>query len=178
VGLKALEELPEGSRIWVFGADRPLEGSQTARLLEEMRGFLEDWTAHRRELSAALGWLHHRFLVVGVDASGASASGCSVDGLMRQLQELEEDIGARLVDTAPVWFRDPREEGRIRTVSRDRFRELAEEGVLGPGTPVFDLSVQRVDEIREGRWERPAGESWHASLLPDTRPEGAAGPEV
>lgn len=176
MGLMALDDLPEGSRVWVFGADRSLDSDETAHLLDGMHRFLEDWTAHRRELEASLDWLHHRFLVVGVDGSATGASGCSIDGLMRRLREMEEEIGASLVDTAPVWFRDPRADGRIRTVSRGRFRELADEGVVGPGTPVFDLGVERVEEVRGDRWERPAAESWHASLLPDTTREGAPGP--
>lgn len=174
MSLHPMDELPDASRLWIFGSDRSPDPDQTAHLLDRTRAFLEDWSAHRRELSVGLDWRRHRFLLVAVDESRSAASGCSIDGLMHHLSSMEEATGLGLVDTSPVWFRDPREDGRIRTVGRGRFRELAEEGVVGPGTPVFDLTVEELGEVREGRWERPAGESWHASLLPETRPGDAA----
>ena len=33
-------------------------------------------------------------------------------------------------------------------------------------TVVFDLTVDRLGELRDGRWELPAAASWHRQLLP------------
>lgn len=175
MSLPSIDELPGSSRTWIFGADRPPGPGEAARVLDRMRSFLEGWTAHRRHLRAALDWRHDRFLVVAVDESSAAASGCSVDDLMRRLEALEEETGLGLVDTAPVWFRDPGEGGRVRTVGRSRFRELAEAGEVGPATVVFDLTVDSLEAVRSGRWEAPAGETWHASLLPGPAEEAGAG---
>ena len=175
MSLSPIDELPDSSRTWVFGADRPPGPDAAAQVLDRMRAFLEDWTAHRRHLRAALDWRHERFLIVAVDESSAAASGCSVDDLMGLLAALEEETGLGLVDTAPVWFRDPREDGRVRTVDRSRFRELAEAGEVGPATVVFDLTVDSLEAVRSGRWEAPAGETWHASLLPEPAEEAGAG---
>jgi hypothetical protein len=50
-------------------------------------------------------------------------------------------------------------------VSRAEFKALAEAGSVTDETPVFDLSVTRVRQAREGGWERPAGDSWHRRYL-------------
>lgn len=175
MSLRPLKDLPDASRLWIFGADPAPEPRQTARLLDRTRAFLEDWTAHRKQLHAGLDWRRHRFLLVAVDESRTRASGCSIDELMRHLGELETETGVGLTDTAAVWFRDPAGGGRIRSVSRQRFRELAEAGVVGPETTVYDLTVDRLGQLRAGRWERRAADAWHASLLPDTAPERPAG---
>lgn len=175
MSLRPLEELPDASRLWIFGTDRRPEPRQTARILDRMRAFLGDWTAHRTELTAGLDWRRHRFLLVAVDEGRRAASGCSIDDLMRCLEELERETGLGMTDTSRVWFRDPREGDRIRCVSRQRFRELAEAGVVGPGTTVFDLTVDRLGKLRRGRWELPAGDAWHASLLPDAARETPTG---
>lgn len=175
MSLRPLEELPDSTRLWIFGADRRPGPRQAARVVEQMRSFLEAWTAHREELRAGFDWRRHRFLVVGVDESRAAASGCSIDDLMRCLAELERETGLELTDTSPVWFRDPEDEGRIRRVPRQRFRELAEAGTVGPETTVYDLTVDRLGDLRRGRWEVPAREGWQASLLPDRARGPAAG---
>jgi len=131
-----------------------------------MSAFLEAWTAHGSDLRVGLDWRHHRFLLVGVDERAAGASGCSIDALTRRLGELEEELGLRLRDASPVWYRDPAGDGRIQCVSRPDFRAMAGEGRVGAGTTVFDLTVESLGELRAGRWEVPAGRSWHARLLP------------
>lgn len=169
-----LEQLPASSRTWIYGAHRPPDGSEAAHLIGHTRRFLRDWTAHDRALRAGFDWRHHRFLIVAVDESRAAASGCSIDALVRHVSEMESELELPLVDTAPVWLRDPDRDGRIRTVSREEFRRLAEEGRVDASTTVFDLTVDRLGDLREGAWELPAGECWHASLLPDadTSPAG------
>lgn len=174
--LHALDEMPGSARLWIFGADRRPGPDATARILDRTRSFLEDWTAHEHELTAGLDWRRHRFLLVALDESRVPASGCSIDELMRHLAGLERETGVGLTDSSAVWFRDPRDDGRIRSVDRQRFRELAREGTVGPRTTVFDLTVDSLEGLREGRWEGPARDAWHASLLPDDAPETAAGP--
>lgn len=174
--LTTLDEMPDTARLWIFGADRRPDADMTARILDRTRAFLEDWTAHSRELTAGLDWRRGRFLLVALDESRVPASGCSIDDLMRHLADLERETGLGLTDSSAVWFRDPREDGRIRSVDRQRFRELAREGSLGPGTTVYDLTVDSLGALREGRWEGPARDAWHASLLPDDPAETAAGP--
>lgn len=159
------DELPDEARTWIFGADRSPSPSEAARLVDTLGEFVDEWTAHRRELRAGVDWLHHRFLLVALDESRVGASGCSIDDLMRHVGEIARELDLELLDGSPVWFRDP--EGRVRRVSRDAFRSLGRQGEVDRETPVFDLTVDRLGPVRDGRWIRPAGESWHASLLPD-----------
>ena len=162
-----LSPLPADSRVWLYGTHRPPEDGEAARLVDATRAFLEDWTAHGSPLRAALDWRHGRFLVLAVDESRAAASGCSIDAVTGRLADLESELDLPLLDTSPVWYRDPGRDGRIRTVSRSTFRRLGREGEVDGGTVVFDLTVDRLGDVRQGLWERPAADTWHASLLPD-----------
>lgn len=165
--LAPLERLPDGSRVWIFGTGREVSEAEAARLLESMGGFVADWAAHRRELRAGLDWRHGRFLHVAVDESATSASGCSIDALVGRLRELEAELDLPLVDTSPVWFRDPADPDRIRCVGREEFRDRARGGSVDGETVVFDLTVDRLGAVRRGAWELPAADSWHAVLLPE-----------
>ena len=155
-------QLPDDARVWVFASDRPVTGAHADRLLAAVDGYLARWSAHGQPLTAAREWTNDRFLAVAVDQRDAHASGCSIDGLFRSLQELGAQIGANLVGGGRVHFRDP--DGAIHTVARNDFSEQAARGRVTPQTPVFDPTVATTADWRQ-RFERPAGESWHAALL-------------
>jgi hypothetical protein len=130
---------------------------------EETARFLEGWATHGEELVAGFDWRYDRFLIIALDERRAAASGCSIDALMDHVRQLERELGVNLVDGSPVWYRDGEE---IRFASRRKFRELATSGDVSGRTVVFDLTVQRLGELRTGRWELPATSSWHRQLLP------------
>ena len=62
-----------------------------------------------------------------------------------------------------VFFRDA--EGQIRHLPRRAFREEVSAGRITADTPVFDLSITTLGELRDGRFERPAGTAWHATAF-------------
>jgi hypothetical protein len=168
------ESLPDSSRIWVFGSDRPVTGDAATRLLAEVDQFLEEWRAHDQPLRCGRLWSDNRFLVVGVDQSDANASGCSIDGLFRRLQQLEREIGARLVGSGRVYYRD--HSGVAQSVARADLDDLVARGELGPDTAVFDTSITDLGEWRE-RFERPARKTWVGELLAGgRRAEGGGTP--
>ena len=152
------EQLPEHARLWIFAAQRELDDPERARVLEEVDRFIDQWTAHNVPLTAARDWRHGRFLMVGVDEEAAGLSGCSIDALVRRMKVVQEELGVELVDNAPVLFKNG---GTIERVSRERFAELAEAGAVSLETPVFNNTLTRVGDLRAGRWEVRAEDSWH-----------------
>ena len=160
--LTAFEELPDSSRVWVYGVDREIESRAESLLLAEVDDYLTKWTAHGVPLSAARKW-DGRFLTVAVDQNRAGASGCSIDGLFRTLKSLEQNIGAALVTSGLVFFRG--KDGAIHSVTRDEFTKLGASGEVNGETEVFDPSVTSLGEWR-ARFSSHASSSWHHSLLP------------
>jgi hypothetical protein len=165
--LVQIEDLPDNARTWVFGADRNLDEGATDLLLREVDRFLSQWHAHGAPLTTGRDWRHGRFLTVAVDQSTAGASGCSIDGLFRNLKALEPRLGASLVTSGVVFFRS--QDGAIECVDRERFTALSAEGKVTPETRVFDPTVTTLGEWR-ARFELDAAHSWHAGLLYDKQP--------
>ena len=156
------ESLPPETRIWIFGSDRALDGAMARRLLEATDEFLAEWRAHGEPLRCAREWIVDHFLIIGVDPTTTNASGCSIDGLFRTFRALESELSTRLVAGGRVFYRDTR--GVPQLATRQEFERLAEQGVVGAETPVFDTSLTTAEEFRRG-FERPAAETWVASLL-------------
>ncbi len=159
-------QLPDSARLWTFGVSRPLEADEEARLLARVDAFLERWAAHGAALAAARDWRYGRLLLVAVDDRVTPPSGCSIDALVHALKELEGELGVELVGGAPLWYREGGPDGPVRRISRADFRAAARAGRITAETVVFDPALTRLGQLREGRWERPAGEGWHEQLLP------------
>jgi hypothetical protein len=157
--LVPFDQLPSDARLWIFAADRALTADESARLLAGVDEFLDDWRAHGHPLTVARDWKYGRFLLVGVDERSAGASGCSIDAMTHTLSRLERALHVELLDHGPVLFRQ--ESGDIARLPRPAFAELARGGGVTPDTVVFNNTLTRVSELREGRWETPARASWH-----------------
>jgi hypothetical protein len=151
-------ELPPDGRLWVFPSSRALSDGEARAILDAVDDFLAQWAAHGTPLHSGRALRHRRFLVVGVDVDAEAPSGCSIDALVNRLRALGSDLGLTLIDHAPVWYREGEE---VRSVSRAEFRELAEQGIVGPATRVFDTSLTRIEQARDGSLERPAADTWH-----------------
>jgi len=157
-----LADLGEDSRVWIFASPAPLDASRRAALESTIGHFLDGWESHGVRLPAACEILHDRFLVVAADQR-TDPSGCSIDKLFRLLHSLAVESGTSLLETHHVFFRD--HEGNVQSATRQGFRELADRDEVSASTIVFDTTIDTLDAIVHGRWEKPAGESWHRRLL-------------
>jgi hypothetical protein len=166
----AFDALPDHGRVWVFPASRPLDGEEADRLLREVDAFLDTWVAHGAPLRSGRELRDGTFLLVGVDEDASAPSGCSIDALVNRLDALGVVLGVRLIEHAPVWYRDG---GAVRVASRAEFRTLAREGVVDPDTRVFDTTLTRLSALRADGLERPAREAWHGkAFFRDRTPAG------
>jgi nicotinamidase-related amidase len=152
------DTMPEGARLWIFAADRPLSAAKRDRLLGRVDAFLEEWKAHGVPLTAARDWRYDRFLFISVDEAVAGVSGCSIDALVNDMKALESELSVTLVDNSPVMFRDG---DSIRRVQRQEFAKLAAGGTVDGHTLVFNNTLTTVGQLRAGEWEVPASHSWH-----------------
>lgn len=157
-------ELPDSARVWVYGADKPLNEEGEQKLLSAVDEFLSRWAAHGVPLHSARRWDDDRFLTIAVDSEREGASGCSIDGLYRTLKTLAPSVGAEIVTSGLVYYRGG--DGKINAVSRDEFCNRATKGEITGDTEVFDLSVTSLNEWRS-RFRSRAADSWHASLMPE-----------
>jgi hypothetical protein len=169
------DTLPDASRVWVFGSDRPLTESGTTALLKGVEEHLANWKAHGAPLTVASQLRDNRFLVIAVDQTTAGATGCSIDGLFRVLQGLEPKIGASLVGGGRVFYRDA--QAVVQSTTQADVPALVASGAITKDTVVFDTSLTDLGAFRSG-FEKRAKESWIRPMMgevanrPDERMSG------
>lgn len=128
------------------------------RLLEE---FLEQWTAHGSNLKASYEIPYQRFIVIALDQSLASASGCSIDASVHFIQSLEKKFGVALLDKMNVTYKQGE---YIAYKPLADFRKMAREKAVSGSTVVFNNLVTNKHEYSHN-WEVPAAESWHSRFM-------------
>ena len=157
-----LQGLPPESRIWIYGADRALTPAETTAARARLQEFVSGWVSHRKDLSAGADILHDRFVVLAVDESQAEASGCSIDGSVRFLQELGAELQIDFFNRMMFSYRD--DKGHVQTVSRDTFKGMYGRDLITNETIVFDSLIKELGELRQ-IFERPLEDSWHSRMV-------------
>lgn len=126
-----------------------------------MDAFLKEWTAHGSELQAGYEIPYKRFIVIGLDQSQASASGCSIDASVRFIQHLEKKYQVILLDKMNVSYKQGE---YIAYKPLADFKKMAKQRAVSKNTVVFNNLVNNKAEYEE-HWEVPASESWHARFM-------------
>ncbi|MDQ3284062.1 MAG: hypothetical protein M3Q69_21895 [Acidobacteriota bacterium] len=151
-----IDQLSNDAHIWIFGISPALDAQKSAYVQRTVESFLENWNAHGVPITGAAEVREGSFLIVAADEH-REKSGCSIDRMFGTLRQLERELGVQMLDSTRVFFRD-REQ--VRVSGRHDFRNAAT-----AETHVFDITAERLGEVRQGAWERRAADSWHAQLL-------------
>lgn len=159
--LTEFKDLPGHSRIWVYQSNRSFTDAEQEEIEEALSNFLQQWTAHGSDLHAGFEIKYKRFIIVGLDQSNASASGCSIDASVHFIQTLEQKYDVTLMDRMNVSFKQG---DYIAYKPLKDFKRMAKEKAVSKNTIVFNNLVASKLEYLEN-WEVPASESWHARFV-------------
>ena len=154
----SFDKLPEESRVWIYQSNRTFTAAELDFIKANANDFLNQWTAHGANLLAAIDIPYDRFLVIALNESLQSASGCSIDSSVRFIQNLEKQLGVILLDKMNVTYRNS---NKIEYISLKDFRNMAKKKVLNSDVVVFNNLVLDKKEYKT-LWEVPATSSWHA----------------
>jgi len=158
--LADFNDLPETSRVWVYQANS-FSDDELTELRSLLDEFITQWTAHGSQLKAGYDLPYNRFIVIALDQSLASASGCSIDASVRFIQDLEEKFEVELLDKMNVSYK----QGEfIAYKPLQDFRKMAKDKAVSGNTIVFNNLVTNKHEYLN-HWEVPASESWHKRFM-------------
>ncbi|AFU70237.1 hypothetical protein P700755_003642 [Psychroflexus torquis ATCC 700755] len=155
------KELPSSSRVWVFQTNRGFGEDELNEIKPKINDFLERWTVHGQSLQAGYEIRYNRFIVLGLDESQASASGCSIDASVHFIQSLEKEYNVDLLDKMNVSFKNGEFVAYKQLID---FKKMVKQKAVSPTTIVFNNLVNTKSEYEEF-WEVPMTESWHSRLL-------------
>jgi hypothetical protein len=159
--LVAFNTLPDSSRIWVYQASRSFTENELHEIRQELDAFIEEWTTHGSDLKAGYEIRYNRFIILALDQTETSASGCSIDASVHFIQQLEKKYDVELLDKMNVSYK----QGEfVAYKPLNDFKKMAKQKAVSKNTIVFNNLVTNKGEYLE-HWEVPASESWHGRFM-------------
>jgi len=154
-------EMSKDSRIWIYQSNRKFIVSELEELNSKTVAFLNSWASHGSEMLCSYQIKYDRFIIIALDESKTSASGCSIDSCVHFIQGLEKTFEVLLLDKMNVAFK----QGEYITYkSIQDFKKLVSNKSVSKKTIVYNNLVVDIDDFNSN-WEVPASDSWHSRFF-------------
>jgi hypothetical protein len=160
--LTSFNQLPPKARLWVYQANRFLTSSEKEIVQVELAAFCEQWMAHGHPLNTSFKIEHQLFVVLAVDETMSGASGCSVDGSVRMLKELQSKIGVDFFDRSSIAFWV---DGTVKLHKLTELKSLVADGILTGNTLSFNNAITSKQDF-DNAWLVAINKSWLQKYLP------------
>lgn len=149
-------------RVWIYQSSRFFNDLETKEIQDKLNKFVQGWTAHGSALAAKASVLDNLFIVLQIDETSTSATGCSIDKSVDFMKELEKEYAIDLFDRYQVAYID--EIGTIKSTDRAGFEKLVELGEIKKDTLVYDNTISTSLALKT-KWKVPFEQSWHARVF-------------
>ena len=118
--------------------------------------FVENWTAHNKELNASIDIKYNQFIVLAVDETKAPATGCSIDKSVHFIKALENELKLNLLDKSKIAFL---KEDKIILEKLPSIKSKVESDKISADSLTFNNMVTTKAEFDQN-WLIPAAKSW------------------
>ena len=153
--------LPDNARVWIYQSNREFTNKEIEIISSKAIDFINSWTRHGDDLKGSFTIKYNQFLIIAVDESFNSVSGCSIDASVHFVQQLEKELQLDLLDKMNISFKSG---NHINLVKLTDFQSFAKDKKITEDTIVFNNMVATKKDV-ENNWEIPAKESWHKRFL-------------
>ena len=165
---RSFDSMPAHARLWIYQANRSFSTAEKEQLFNGLKDLCEQWSAHGTPLHTSFTIQFDQFVIMAVDEKVNGASGCSIDGSVRYLKSLQDQLGIDFFDRTCVAFL---QEGKIIVHPVVGIRNLFESYALLAETVTFNNTLTTKGEW-EKHWRVPVKDSWLARYLPKTTVAG------
>jgi hypothetical protein len=154
MNLAAFAALPDEARLWLLALAQPVD---PAVLALELNDLLGRWHHKGTQYQAAWALLEQRLVAIAEPTLAAAPSGCAIDGMLRGLDRAATRLGTALEDPTAVLARLP---GGLCAFPRPALEARLADGTLSATTPILDLALLTLGDLRQGKLERPLAATW------------------
>jgi len=165
---RPFEDMPDSARLWVYQSNRMLTEPERASLENNLMHLCETWLAHGAPLKTSFKIDYNRFVILAVDERDAGASGCSIDGSVRLLKGIGQQLEIDFFDRSVAFL----DSDQVRTYPMVSLKTLFNKGALKADSVAFNNTVtSKAEWVKE--WKVAAKHSWLSRYLP--KAAGVAG---
>lgn len=158
--MDALTALPDDARLWLLALDPAPDAQALAQFGETMDALMGEWRHKGVQYDGAWTLLEGRILVLAEPTMTTAPSGCAIDGMMRKVNRLAAGLGLAILDPATTVL--ARLGKGLHTIPKAELEARLADGTLDATTPVLDLSLFVLGDLKAGKLEKPLAKTWIA----------------
>jgi hypothetical protein len=158
------DKMPLHSRIWVYQADRKFSPTEKDFIVEQLTQFCEHWNTHGAKMPSSFDIKFNQIIVLAVDESQLSASGCSIDSSVRTLRKIENHLQINLLDQGKLAYVKANQELEVMPALSVKSKIL--EGKILEETLILNPLVKDIAGLSKD-WKINAKESWLKKFFPN-----------
>jgi hypothetical protein len=148
---------PDDARLWVIALESASAGATAGNLDMGLGEILGIWRHKGHAYEAAWEVLEDRLILVVEPGMAKDPSGCAIDGMLRKVHQLAARLGRKTLGEDRILVRLG---GQLQALPRSELGERIADGTLQGDTPVLDLALHNLRQLREGRLERALAHTW------------------
>jgi|GEM_PF-615828 len=134
------------SPVWIFLSDKVFDSQEETEIMTRFSKFFAGWNAHGHPLQAKVGIWQGRVLMIAADEEENRASGCSIDKLIHQIQDLEASYNCRLLDRTLIGLAVDNE---LTVWSQTDLKEKIIAGEIGPDAQILLINAATIAAARQ-----------------------------
>ncbi|MBK9283141.1 MAG: hypothetical protein IPM51_02345 [Sphingobacteriaceae bacterium] len=147
-------------RVWIYIISKNLTDSELQSLQQAGQNFVSKWTAHDLQLHASFEIFKKRIIIVKVNESLQSASGCSTDKLSRFIKDCESLFNIELYNRLLVAVKNNEE---VQVIHSSQIPELLSKEIINNETLVYNTSAADWEQLNN--WEQKISDTWLKKYL-------------
>jgi hypothetical protein len=144
------------SRVWIYQSNRKFSPAESLQIEERLYSFTSKWLSHGVPVKGYGILLFGQFILLMADESASGVSGCSTDGSVRLIKQIEQDLDVQLFDRQLLAFIVDDE---VRVISLSKLNDQEAIEWIHPDTLYFNNLVLTKEDF-ENNWMIPVKESW------------------
>jgi hypothetical protein len=159
--MEFFNDFNSSSRIWVYAANRVLNNEEQTSILQQAKGFCENWTAHQQQLKADAVILYNLFVIFAVDETKSAVSGCGIDKSVHFMQSLSQNTGIDFFNRMQIEMLD---DEQISVLNTATLKALHEQGKLATNLRFANKNIHTLQQLRND-FMLPMEKSWFYSKI-------------
>ncbi len=154
-------DFSDDSKVWIYQSSRLFTISEALQTKEILNELANNWKAHGTPVKGYANLFFGQFIILMADESAAGVSGCSIDSVVRIIQQIEKQFDVELFNWQNLAFivKDT-----VQVIPRQQFNYALETNFITPQTLFFNNVVSTKKEL-ENNWIIPVNESWLKTKL-------------
>jgi hypothetical protein len=150
------KDFAENSRVWIYQSNRLFTLSEALQIEDMLNEFAANWQSHGTPVKGYGNLFFGQFIILMADETASGVSGCSTDGSVRLIKQIEQLFNVNLFDRLLLAFYNKE---KIQLLPLSQLDYAVENDFINAETLYFNNVILTKKELQTN-WIIPVKDSW------------------